>query len=440
MSSFTSHRTSRLPAFCLLILVTALLGGRPTLVRAQSTDPAAGLDYGSNVAGYLFADQLAQRKNPAFDRSIAATPAMGWNSWNAFRCDIDEAKIRAAADELVALGLAKAGYKYLVLDDCWQSGRAPDGTLLADGKRFPSGIKALAEYVHKKGLKFGLYSSAGYKTCQGRPGSRGYEWTDARTFADWGVDYLKYDWCYVPDWQDPFDAYARMRDALVATGRPIYFSISAGLRADVMDWAPLVGHSWRFYKDIRSCWDCTGDRAANSILTIIDQASTRSVALKSRPGAWNDADMLEVGNRGLNSDEQAAHFALWTLLASPLMIGTDLSKLTPEALALLKTPTLIAADQDPLGLQGFRYRDYGDTEIWRRWLKDGADGRRRDMFVLLNRGSQPRRIELDIDDGATVHDMMNNLAGLPTTDGRYAVDVPPHAARVVLVNGMQFKN
>lgn len=408
---------------------------------AQSPrDPSRDLDYGSNVAGYLFADELARKSNPQFDRSIAATPPMGWNSWNAFRCDVDEQKVRQAADQLVSLGLAKAGYRYVVIDDCWQKARSAAGVLLPDPQRFPSGMKALADYIHKKGLKFGLYSSVGYKTCQGRPGSRGYEWTDAKTFAEWGVDYLKYDWCYVPEWQEPFDGYARMRDALVATGRPIYFSVSAGLRPDVMEWAPSVGHSWRIFKDIRPCWDCSGDRAANGIMSILDQASSRNVALKARPGAWNDADMLEVGNHGLSLPEQTAHFALWSLLASPLMIGTDLTQLDNEALKLLTNPHLIAANQDPLGLQGFRYRDFGDTEIWRRWLKDAADGKRRDMFVLLNRGPQKKRIELIVDEGVVVQNMVQDLAPIAVEGDLLSAEVEPHSALIVLVTGMKFKN
>ncbi|MEJ6010794.1 alpha-galactosidase [Novosphingobium aquae] len=410
------------------------------MAQAQQTLPDPARDYGSNTAGYMFADVLAARDNPAFNRAIAATPPMGWNSWNAFRCDVDETKIRAMADSMVSSGLAKAGYRYLVIDDCWQSSRNKDGVLVPDAKRFPSGMKALSDYVHGKGLKFGLYSAAGYKTCQGRPGSRGYEWTDARTFADWGVDYLKYDWCYMPAWQEPFDAYARMRDALVATGRPIYFSASAGLRPDVLEWAPQAAHSWRFNKDIRPCWDCTGDRAANGIMSVLDRASQLQVALRVRPGSWSDADMLEVGNHGLSMAEQRAHFALWVLLASPLMIGTDLRTLDPEALDLLRNPALVSAHQDPLGMAGFRYRDFGDTEIWRRWLKDGADGKRRDMFVLLNRGNQAREIELEVDPDTVVSDMMASMVAVPVIGQSVKLTVQPHSATVLHVAGMRFKN
>lgn len=421
--------------------IAAMIGLALAAPLSAQALPDPARDYGSNLAGYLFADTLASRDNPQFDRTIARTPAMGWNSWNAFRCDIDESRIKAMADQMNKLGLVKAGYRYLVIDDCWQGGRDKNGQLFPDRQRFPSGMKALADYVHGRGLMFGLYSSAGYRTCQGRPGSRGYEWTDAKTFADWEVDYLKYDWCYMPAWQDPFDAYARMRDALVATGRPIYFSASAGLRGDVLEWAPQVAHSWRFFKDIRPCWDCTGDRAANGILSVIDQASSRQVALKVRPGSWSDADMLEIGNPGLSLDEQRAHFALWSVMASPLMIGTDLRTLDPQALAILLNPELIAADQDPLGLAGFRYRDFGDTEIWRRWLKEDAKtGKRRDLFVLLNRSAAPRDITLEVDPDVRIRNVYAGMAPMEAVDNWLVAHVAPHSAVVVLIDGMRFKN
>jgi alpha-galactosidase len=227
---------------------------------------------------------------------LALTPPMGWNSWNRFGCDVSESLIRETADALVASGMKDAGYQYVVVDDCWQVDRDASGRIVADPERFPSGMKALADYVHSKGLKFGLYSDAGTKTCAGRPGSKGHEEEDARTYAEWGVDYLKYDWCHT-EGQDARDSYARMSRALRATGRPIVFSICEWGTTRPWLWAPGIGHLWRATGDIQDCWDCGRSWGGMGVTHIIDLVA--DLHPYAGPGRWNDADMLEVGNGGL---------------------------------------------------------------------------------------------------------------------------------------------
>lgn len=301
---------------------------------------------------------------------LARTPPMGWNSWNKFGCDVSEKLIKEIADAMVTSGLKDAGYQYVVIDDCWQVARGRDGTIVADPERFPSGMKALADYVHAKGLKFGLYSDAGSKTCQGRPGSNGYEVEDARQYAAWGVDYLKYDWCST-DGVDPKIAYPTMRDALRATGRPIVFSLCEWGRSQPWTWARGVGHLWRTTGDIADRWA--------SWTRILDQ----QVGLErfAGPGGWNDPDMLEVGNGGMTTNEYRAHFSFWCLLAAPLMAGNDLRTMTAETRDILTNREVIAVDQDALGLQGRRLRKDGDLEVWVKRLEGGAQA-----VILFNRG------------------------------------------------------
>jgi len=220
---------------------------------------------------------------------LARTPPMGWNSWNHFGCDVSEQLIKETADAMAASGMREAGYEHVVIDDCWQVARDSDGTLVADPERFPSGIKALADYVHGQGLKFGIYTDAGLKTCQGRPGSYGYEAQDARTFAAWGVDYVKVDWCYA-DTLDAVTQYTRVREALRAAGRPIVFSICEWGQNHPWHWAPEVGNLWRTTTDIEDKW--------TSVLDNLDINSQYADA--AGPGHWNDPDMLEVGNGGMS--------------------------------------------------------------------------------------------------------------------------------------------
>ena len=302
---------------------------------------------------------------------LARTPPMGWNSWNKFGCDVSEQLIRETADAIVSSGMKDAGYQYVVIDDCWQVSRDRNGIIVADPQRFASGMKALADYVHSKGLKFGLYSDAGSKTCQGRPGSSGYEDADARQYAAWGVDYLKYDWCST-DGVDPKIAYPTMRDALKASGRPVVFSMCEWGESRPWTWARGVGHLWRTTGDIGPTWQ--------SFVRLLDQQV--DLWKYAGPGGWNDPDMLEVGNGKLTAAENRAHFSLWCLLAAPLMAGNDIRQMTPEIRDILTNKEVIAIDQDPLGAQGQRVRKDGPLEVWAKKLQDGGQA-----VIFLNRSN-----------------------------------------------------
>jgi alpha-galactosidase len=299
-------------------------------------------------------------------KNLAKTPPMGWNSWNCFGPDINEKLVKEIADAMVSTGMKDAGYKYIVIDDGWQIGRDKNGNIIVNKKKFPSGIKALADYIHSKGLKFGIYSDAGRKTCQGLPGSRGYEFQDARQYASWGVDYLKYDWCYHGK-QNSEASYKLMRDALYKAGRPIVFSICEWGTTKPWKWAREIGHLWRTTEDILDCWDCVNDWGGMGWTLILD----KQVGLENYtgPGHWNDPDMLEVGNSGLTTKEYKAHFSMWCMLAAPLMAGNDIRKMSKGTKKILMNKEVIALDQDSLGKQAVRYKDFGDYEIWVKELK-----------------------------------------------------------------------
>jgi len=321
--------------------------------------------------------------------NLAQTPPMGWNSWNKFACNVDENMIRGIADAMVSSGMKDAGYEYVVIDDCWQVNRDSLGFIVADPKRFPSGIKALADYVHSKGLKFGIYSCAGSKTCAGRPAGRGHEFQDALQYAKWGVDYLKYDWCNT-DKLNAAGAYMTMRDALYAAGRPIVFSICEWGSNKPWLWGPEMGNLWRTTGDITNCFDCIKDHgfwAANGVLAILDlQEGLRKYA---GPGHWNDPDMLEVGN-GMSVNEDRAHFTLWCMLAAPLIAGNDIRSMKPETSAILTNKEVIAINQDALGIQGFKQEAKDSLEIWLKPLVN-------DQWALciLNRGKTDKPFSLD---------------------------------------------
>ena len=323
---------------------------------------------------------LAQAGSPAPASvawmDIARTPPMGWNSWNKFACNVSEVLIREVADAMVATGMKSAGYQYIVIDDCWQVSRDAEGQILPDAKRFPAGMKALADYVHGKGLKFGLYSDAGARTCEGRPGSNGYEALDAQQYAAWGVDYLKYDWCS-NEGVDPKLAYTTMRNALRATGRPILFSLCEWGSNKPWEWARGIGHMWRTTGDISDTW--------RSWTRLLDQQA--ELYKYAGPGGWNDPDMLEVGNGGMSLAEYRAHFSMWSMLAAPLIAGNDIRSMTPEIKGVLTNTDVIAIDQDPLGRQARKIRDDGDYEVWARPLQGG------DWAVaLLNRGAAAHEV------------------------------------------------
>jgi alpha-galactosidase len=323
-------------------------------------------------------------------QNLALTPPMGWNSWNKFACNVSEKLLKETVDALVSTGMRDAGYKYIVIDDCWQIGRDSMGFIVADPDRFPSGIKSLADYIHSKGLKFGIYSCAGTKTCAGRPGGRGHEFQDAYMYAKWGVDYLKYDWCS-SDGQDQKESYKLMSRMLKEAGRPIVFSLCEWGGSKPWEWAGEVGHLWRTTGDIFDCFDCEKKNegwSAWGVMKILDmQKDMRQYA---GPGHWNDPDMLEVGNGGMTENEDRAHFAMWCMLAAPLMAGNDLKNISPQTHAILTNVGAIAINQDALGVQGLKYKSEDGFETWLKPLGGG------DWAVcFLNRSAASKMVEFD---------------------------------------------
>lgn len=279
----------------------------------------------------------------SLDNGLGLTPQMGWNSWNRFGCNINEKLIHDTITTIKNSGLFAAGYNYINIDDCWAGWRDSKGFIHADNKTFPNGLKPLADYAHSLGLKFGMYSDAGTHTCAGRPGSLGFEVNDANSYASWGVDYLKYDNCNnnnIP----PKTRYPVMRDALAKSGRPIFYSMCEWGVDNPATWAPEVGNSWRTTGDISDNWA--------SMTSRIDQ-NDRWWSYAA-PGGWNDPDMLEVGNGGMNTSEYTAHFSLWALAKAPLLIGCDVTKMSQETLTILTNPEVIAVNQDSLGKQGHK--------------------------------------------------------------------------------------
>jgi len=322
---------------------------------------------------------------------LALTPPMGWNSWNKFACDVNEQVVRDTADAMVASGMRDAGYRYVVIDDCWQAPRDSSGFITADTKKFPSGIKALADYVHSRGLKFGIYSDAGRLTCGGRPGSQGHEYQDALTYARWGVDYLKYDWCSTGD-RNAQEAYAVMADALRQSGRDIVFSMCEWGTAKPWLWAKNTGNLWRTTGDIFDSFSKKDPARdwAHTLLEIVDL--NEPLWPFAGPGHWNDADMLEVGNGGMTPAEYRSHFSLWAMMASPLMAGNDIAHMDETTRSILTNKEVIAVDQDVLGVQGHRVWKDGDREVWVKPLSGGGRA-----LLLFNRGDQPVSIRATAD-------------------------------------------
>lgn len=351
---------------------------------------------------------------------LAATPPMGWNSWNHFGQDVDEATVRAAADALVESGMRDAGYRLVAIDDGWQGERDERGVIHPNGKF--GDMRALGDALHAQGLKFGIYSSPGPQTCGGHEGSFGHEAQDAATYASWGVDYLKYDWCSATG--DMKEAYRKMHDALLATGRPIVFSICQYGKEEVWRWgAAAGGNLWRTTNDI-------ADNYARMSKIGFGQAG---LARFAGPGHWNDPDMLEVGNGGMSADEYRTHMSLWALLAAPLLAGNDLTRMTPETLALLANPEVIAIDQDRAGLQGDRLSASGSLEIWVKPLADGSKA-----VGLFNRGDEAAAITVNFGDlgfAGSLH--LRDLwarRDLGVMRAGYTADVPKHGAVLVLLS------
>ncbi len=335
---------------------------------------------------FYFANGYAQK----FE-GLAPTPPMGWNSWNTFQTNISDTLVKGIADVMVSSGMKDAGYTYLVLDDGWMTMERDSvtGNLVPDPKKFPNGMKVLIDYVHSKGLKFGLYNCAGTKTCAGYPGTRGYEYQDARFYASLGIDYLKFDWCNT-EGINAKEAYTTMSKALKAAGHPIVFSLCEWGSNKAWEWAANVGQLWRTTGDISAHFDGYidhGNWKQPGVMPIVDlQNGLRKYA---GPGHWNDPDMLEVGN-GMSVNEDKAHFSLWAMLAAPLMAGNDLRKMTKETNAILVNKEVIAIDQDKAGMEGFKYKDTDSLEVWVRPLEndDWAVG-------FLNRSSKPMHVNFN---------------------------------------------
>ena len=369
---------------------------------------------------------------------MAMTPPMGWNSWNHFAERVTDADVRTAADQMVSTGMRDAGYVYVNVDDTWQGERDAAGVLHTNS-RFPD-MKALGDYIHSKGLKFGIYSSPGAKTCGGYAGSLGHEAQDAQMYAGWGVDFLKYDLCSFADQMSPLTkrdggnptaayalmraAYKKMGDALRATGRPIVYSLCQYGVDEVWTWGPSVGaQMWRTTDDIN-------DTYGRMISIGIEQ---EPLAKFAGPGRWNDPDMLEVGNGKMKTEEYRTHMSLWVLLAAPLLAGNDLSAMTAETKALLMNKDAIAIDQDRLGKQAVRLYQHGDLSVWMKPLANGTVA-----VGLFNNGWGGRDVTLPLADagfagGASLHDVWLGK-DLGRRTGLYAQHLPGHGSVLLILS------
>ncbi|MBB5891159.1 alpha-galactosidase [Kutzneria kofuensis] len=363
----------------------------------------------------------------ALDNGLALTPQMGFNNWNLTQCgsQFNEAFVEGIADTLVSTGLKDAGYQYVNLDDCWaQSSRDSKGNLVPDKKRFPHGIKAVADYVHSKGLKFGLYTSAGTKTCNkaGFPGALGHEKQDAALWASWGVDYLKYDNCNNQG-QDAKKRYTAMRDALAATGRPILYSICEWGQNQPWTWAAPVGNSWRTTGDINDSY---------SKMLSIYKANIK-LGKYAGPGHWNDPDMLEVGNGGMSDTEYRSHFTLWAMMAAPLLIGSDIRKASAATLTILRNADVIALDQDAKGVQGNEISSSDGLHVIRKPLANGDTA-----VALFNETGKTAKISttlsaVGVSSGThTLTDLWSKAKS--TSSGTISASVPAHGTVVYRVH------
>ena len=366
-------------------------------------------------------------EEPTRANGLALTPPMGWNSFNHFGCAINEALVRETADAMVASGMQAVGYQYVIIDDCWMAPtRDANGNLQGDPKKFPNGMKAVADYIHTKGLKFGLYLDRGTKTCGGYPGSYGYEVQDANQLASWGVDYVKYDNCAVVG--KLYADYTKMHEALVATGRPIVFSMCSwgfpGILVPQLDIAQL----WRTSSDIKDNWD-----------RMIQIGEANNIyAAYAEPGHWNDPDMLEVGNGGMTDIEYRTHFTMWAFMAAPLIAGNDLQNMDEATKLILTAPEVIAIDQDPLGIQGTLVSNLSSSnglEVWSKMLS-GSNTR---AMMFLNRTTQAARIvaywnEIGLPIGsATVRDLWEQK-DLGVYNYGYIANVPAHGVVLLKVS------
>ncbi|MGB8988128.1 MAG: glycoside hydrolase family 27 protein, partial [Candidatus Sulfotelmatobacter sp.] len=385
----------------------------------------------------LLSATLVGQDDNSVSKGLAATPPMGWNSWNKFACNVSEDMIKSMADAMVKSGMTDAGYQYVNIDDCWQVSRDANGNIVADPQHFPHGMKAVGDYIHSLGLKFGVYSDAGSKTCAGRPGGLGHEYQDALQYAAWGVDYLKYDWCNTTT-QDAKASYANIRAALDTSGRAIVLSICEWGTAKPWLWGKEAGGNLRRTTgDIKDRWGGPekwpdGTCCSNGVLGILDQ----QVGLQSYagPGHWNDPDMLEVGNGGMTDTEYRSHFSLWAILAAPLIAGNDLRDMRPEIHDILTNKEVIAIDQDAMGREGERVWRNGDLEVWSKQLQNGSRA-----VILLNRGSAEQNISARWEDlgyptniTASVRDLWEHKE-LGKFTGKFSASVPSHGVVMVTI-------
>jgi alpha-galactosidase len=376
------------------------------------------------VRGWIVLVGLGLLGAPAFGQGNgpARTPPMGWNSWNHFACKVTAADVRSAADAIVSTGMKSAGYIYVNIDDCWQGTRDEKG-VIHPNEKFPD-MKGLSDYVHSKGLKLGIYSSPGPKTCGGYEGSLGHEELDAQTYANWGIDYLKYDYCsFQGDVPAQMAAYKKMHEALEKTGRAIVFSLCQYGMDRVWRWGPSVGGN---------LWRTTGDISDDYDRMAYIGFGQNGLERFAAPGHWNDPDMLEVGNGKMNKDEYRTHMSLWCLLAAPLLAGNDLSKMTPDTLAILTNPEVIAVDQDALGIQGHRVAQEGQLEVWVKLLADGSKA-----VGLFNRGESVMPVtahfrDVGVGDTATVRDLWEKR-DLGVFNSSFTAQVPKHGVVLVKV-------
>jgi len=393
--------------------------GGPMVAKKMSSD-------GTPVGPF---DSLPKVPVPALhavaDGGMARTPPMGWNSWNHFKAQVDDATVRGVADSIASNGMKDAGYVYINIDDTWEGNRDAQGNIQANSK-FPD-MKALADYVHSKGLKLGIYSSPGPKTCAGYEGSYNHEAQDAKTWASWGIDYVKYDWCSASAMFKPEDehgVYQIMGDALRATGRPIVFSLCQYGAVDVQTWGASVGGNlWRTTGDIQDNWASMSRIGFDQQIPLVTYAGV---------GHWNDPDMMEVGNGGMSTDEYKTHFSLWAILAAPLIAGNDVRNLSDDTKSILLNKDVIAVNQDPMGVEGNRIAKNGDQEVWARPLAKGAYA-----IGLFNRGAEPATIAVKWSDvkmsgKLKVRDLWAHSDLGKVADG-YSAQVPSHGVSMIRV-------
>jgi alpha-galactosidase len=361
---------------------------------------------------------IPAQKAQALNNGLALTPPMGWNSWNNFGCNVSDTLIRGMADAIVSKGMLAAGYNYVNIDDCWQNLGRTNGHVTATSS-FPSGIKGVADYVHSKGLKLGVYSDHGTKTCAGREGSHGFETTDANDYASWGVDYLKYDNCTLPAGDNVQQDYVNMRNALASSGRAIVYSICSW---NFQSWQPGTGNLWRTTGDINDSW---------ASMYGIPNTNNASASVAG-PGGWNDPDMLEVGRGGMTDTEYHTHFAWWAIMAAPLIAGNDIRNQSAATSAILEAPEIIAVDQDPAGHQGTRVWDGGNGQnIWSK-VQSGTNVR---AVFVLNGSTSTTSITINWSQiglpagNATVRDLWSRT-DLGTFSSYTVSNIPPHGSRM----------